>query len=236
MTDRDDTLLAAALLAQTGAARGPEPDDAELRAWSRQALAEPRRGEVESHLACNGRLLERALALANDTAPRRAPRVWPALAAAAAVGAVAVALTVLVRVDPGPAVDAGPPIYRAARAPHPDWRVEAFRRGFAAAEAGARAQVEDLVTTPCLDGDCSALAATLARFGAVLADASRACAQTGAPPAGLASRIADLAVTMDGALELAAWRRDARRLRLAAGGSADGGCAALESLRAERID
>ncbi len=245
---RDDEreLLGAALLAQTGRARGARPSMAELAAWADGKLDGERLAEVETHIAHDPGVFTSAMEVrrlreqASRTDRRgRAGTVRWFGAALGAAAAVVLALTVFIGPDePGaPPTEAPEPVLRSASLDHPDWRVAAFRSGYARqADANAFELADAIVTIDrCMDGDdCARLARELTAFGGALAQIDRRCAagtldDDAAVEA--AARIRRIDAAVAGSLELTAWRGHLQGLSQALQAGPEAACTAGAELK-----
>lgn len=222
MTDQDNgsdqTLLAAALLAQTGTTKGPAPTDEELESWLRKTLTERRRSEVESHIAHSPQAFERAMLMLEQgsSTPHRTTR-WPTTVALAATAVIAVAgLTTMLGKDPLPTArdNATPtPVVRSASRPPQDWRRAAFVGGFQGSPRDRVVSADQPGIDQCLDGDdCVRLAGVLYHYGALLAQLERTCASGTAASPETRAQFAAIAQSMAGSFELAPWQTPLRQL------------------------
>jgi hypothetical protein len=251
---RERSALTAVLLGQTGVPHGETPSAAEMREWAAQRLSGVRLAEVESHIAHDPAVFERAMAAlrAHAQAPREtwlarareALSAWsmrplPAFAAGlAALAAVALFLTQWQGSSdalPGAGV-AHPPVLRGGGEAPADWRLAAFRAGYLEAQAAAAADRAATDSPPqnCVDGSgCAEQAQQLVRFGKLLATLIAACQDAPHPQEreALAQQLKQVEEDMAPSLELLPWRAYARELAadLAPGGA--DACARADALR-----
>ncbi|MFK7885450.1 MAG: hypothetical protein AB8G16_01185 [Gammaproteobacteria bacterium] len=199
-TDTAETL--AALLAQTGTAHGETPAPEELRAWAARTLEPARRAEIDSYIAHDPVVFERAMRYVDEAkdAPARA-RPMLALAATVLVAFAGATFFFMNPTSPERSIPAG--VERSARAPISDWRDVAFRAGV---ERSTAFEALNLNLTTCVDGDrCPELARTLYTYGGALAKLSAACRNNVPPSADALAAFADTQRTFRNSFELAPW-------------------------------
>jgi hypothetical protein len=245
MTDdkrsNEKALLAAALLAQTGAPRGAAPTDEELVQWVAHTLDEPRRSEVDSHIAHSPGAFDRAMALIEQpTANQQTTGGWRAPLALAATAVIAVAgLATLLRTPPSTTVTTAEPSKRVVRSgadPTLDWRSAAFQGGFVGTPQDDALAADRLRIDQCLDGDdCTELARVLYRYGALLAGLEQACTTGAAPAPAARAELDQIERAIAGSLELAPWLAPARRLRQSMDSGPDTVCAEVTQLKARYL-
>jgi hypothetical protein len=253
---KERSALTAVLLGQTGVPHGAVPDERELREWATKRLAGARLSEVESHIARDPAVFERAMAaLRAQTQPARAGwlervrgaigtfgmRPLPAVAAGlAALAAVALLVTQWHGLEEGmPGGVTHPPVLRGGNDTPTDWRLAAFRAGYMEAQAAAAADRAETDRPPqdCVDGSgCAEEAQQLVRFGKVLAELNAMCQGAPQAPEGtaLAQQLRQIDTDMAPSLELLPWRAYARALATDLDGGGDA-CARADALRHQLI-
>jgi hypothetical protein len=248
---RDRPALAAVLLGQTGRPHGAPPRPEELAAWAAKRLSGPRLEEVESHIARDPAVFERAMACLREasgkrSAPDTSRRGWralltgpvPALAAcAAAVALVAFWALRDPRLEGVPTgAPQSSPILRGDTPAPGDWRMVAFRAGYwqeQAADAAGRAE-ERTDAYGCVDEEgCAAQVEQLVRFGEALAQLNAACSTKldEEQRTALAMELGDIEASMQDSLELLPWRGSAHELASDLARNAPGTCDRGAALR-----
>jgi len=206
MTEPQDPLETAALLAQTGTCRGEKPDRAELRAWATHTLEAERREQVDSHIAHDPAVFEQAMRMLDDTRtvpPARGPRL--ALAATALVAFVGAVFLLdnsatLAPLEPTPDTMS---VERSARRPASDWRSAAFLAGAARVAPFAP---QSLNLQNCIDGEmCPQLALALYNYGRTLAELNAQCPGALRPTPAQIEALRNSYITFDKSFELAPW-------------------------------
>jgi hypothetical protein len=243
--------LTAVLLGQTGQPQGPPPTEAEMIAWAARRLEGRRLIEVESHIAHDPAIFERAMAQwrarAAPDASSPVTRIWRGLTAwlaaplpafAAGVATIGIVALVALRLNsPDAQSPATEPVLRGAAIQPSDWRVVAFRAGYWQEEAAAAA---DRAATRadafgCVDGEgCGAQVRQLVRFGELLANLNTACRGGLAADQRLAMQheLGAIETGMADSLELLPWRGYARELAADLATGSSGACGRAEALRA----
>lgn len=204
MTDtKNERILAqAALLAQTGSAEGSPPSENELRAWADKSLSPQRRAEVDSHIAHDPAMLERAMR--HVATPAATPRPAPPILALAATALVAlIGATYFLSTGTSTQMPAAAGVERSARTPASDWRGAAFESGV---NNHGDFNPTALNIDACIDGSrCPQLASAVYHYGRTLSAIRATCAQSGAPSASDLAALADTYKVFLDSFELAPW-------------------------------
>lgn len=182
--DADDALAILALLAQTGAVRGPRPTPLELLKLARGTLSVGRHIEVESHIAHDPRVFD-AFVSGNKTivydktlTRRAAPRWRRSLAALAACVVAVIGILLAMNV---PKQDTSRRAHETQSRAEPtralDWRRRAFRYGYENSAAHARTldPSADSFSGACTAEGCGNEIEALTDFGAAFARFDFAC-------------------------------------------------------------
>lgn len=201
-TKHEQLLAQAALLAQTGSAKGRPPSANELRAWADKSLSPQRRAEVDSHLAHDPAILEQAMRYVGSSGATTRPAP-PMLALAASALLALIGATYFLAAGSSTDVPVEAGVERSARATVSDWRGAAFESGVNHRDDF---QPTALNIDACIDGSrCPQLASAVYNYGRTLTAIRATCARRGAPAASELAALEDTHKIFLDSFELAPW-------------------------------